>query len=196
MQHRICSATRRDGEQCTAFAMRASSVCRMHGGASPQARTAAARRLAEAEATAALAALVPATVEPVADPFGELSRLAGEIVTARSAAAEMVSQLDSLTDPATGAARPELTLWLALVDRCSKLLGTMAKLDAGRDTGGEGGPPKFPTDRVRALLAVVDEALDASNYEGRERILKALAPASTTATSERQADSRRRRWTS
>ncbi len=191
-----CDATRSDGAQCEAPAMKGGTVCRVHGGAAGQVKRVAARRVAEGEAAAALAALVPATVEPVADPFGELSRLAGEIVTARSAAAEMVGQLDSLTDPATGAARPELTLWLALIDRCSKLLGTMAKLDAGRDTGGEGGPPKFPTDRARALLAVVDEALDASNYEGRERILKALAPASTTATSERQADSRRRRWTS
>lgn len=44
-----CQARRGDGKQCRNRPMRGQSVCRKHGGASPQARAAAGRRLAAAE---------------------------------------------------------------------------------------------------------------------------------------------------
>lgn len=40
-----CRATRRDGTPCGAYAIRGGTVCRMHGGAAPQVKAAAARRL-------------------------------------------------------------------------------------------------------------------------------------------------------
>jgi len=42
-----CSAHRRDGWPCGAYAIRGGGVCRMHGGAAPQVRHAAQRRLFE-----------------------------------------------------------------------------------------------------------------------------------------------------
>lgn len=42
---RRCGARRRDGEPCANYPMRGQARCRMHGGSSPQARRAAARRL-------------------------------------------------------------------------------------------------------------------------------------------------------
>jgi len=42
-----CKATRRDGTPCGAYAIRGGTVCRMHGGAAPQVKEAAARRLFE-----------------------------------------------------------------------------------------------------------------------------------------------------
>lgn len=44
-----CGARRRDGEPCTNPPMKGAARCRMHGGAAPQARAAAGRRLATAE---------------------------------------------------------------------------------------------------------------------------------------------------
>jgi hypothetical protein len=43
-----CHANRRDGDECGNPPMRGQAVCRMHGGASPQARRAAARRMVAA----------------------------------------------------------------------------------------------------------------------------------------------------
>jgi hypothetical protein len=43
-----CARRKGDGGDCGNWAMRGQNVCRMHGGASPQARRAAARRLAAA----------------------------------------------------------------------------------------------------------------------------------------------------
>lgn len=42
-----CSARNRDGSPCKASPIRGATVCRMHGGASPQVKEAAARRLRE-----------------------------------------------------------------------------------------------------------------------------------------------------
>lgn len=41
----VCTATRRDGSQCTNFAIKGATVCRMHGGSAPQVRRAAQVRL-------------------------------------------------------------------------------------------------------------------------------------------------------
>ncbi|WP_073927922.1 HGGxSTG domain-containing protein [Streptomyces sp. CB03911] len=44
-----CGARRRDGQPCTNPPMRGADRCRMHGGAAPQVRAAAGRRIATAE---------------------------------------------------------------------------------------------------------------------------------------------------
>jgi hypothetical protein len=50
MKGKRCNGTNRAGEPCRLPPITGGTVCRMHGGASPQARAAAARRVAEAEA--------------------------------------------------------------------------------------------------------------------------------------------------
>lgn len=49
----VCTATRRDGSQCTNFAINGATVCRMHGGSAPQVRRAAQVRLLMASDLAA-----------------------------------------------------------------------------------------------------------------------------------------------
>ena len=52
--HALCGAKTRDGDPCRNAPLPGQLRCRMHGGASPQARAAAERRLAEAEAVRAV----------------------------------------------------------------------------------------------------------------------------------------------
>lgn len=46
----VCGAKKRDGEPCGAAPLKGAARCRNHGGSSPQAKAAAARRIAEQEA--------------------------------------------------------------------------------------------------------------------------------------------------
>ena len=48
----VCTAKRRDGTQCTNFAINGAKVCRMHGGSAPQVRAAAQVRILMASDTA------------------------------------------------------------------------------------------------------------------------------------------------
>lgn len=124
-----CSAMAKStGTRCGQPVVLGATVCRFHGGRAPQVVAAGARRAARADAERLLAALVPVDAPPVGDVAAELTRLASEVVAARTAAAAMVARLDGLADPFTGMAAPELALWSRLVDQSSKLLGDMARL--------------------------------------------------------------------
>lgn len=124
-----CSARAKStGDRCRRRAVPGATVCPMHGGAAPQVKAAAARRVADGEAAALLASLLPADAAPVTNVLTELARLAGELVTAREAAASMVRRVDTLTNPTTGDTPAELRLWLLLADRCGRLLADMTRL--------------------------------------------------------------------
>lgn len=51
-----CSATRTNGQPCGAYAIVGGRVCRAHGGAAPQVRDVANRRVLQAQITAGLIA--------------------------------------------------------------------------------------------------------------------------------------------
>lgn len=75
-----CKAHRRDGDQCGSFAVKDSTVCRMHGGTSPLAKAGAKRRRQERKAaeTARLFA-VPADVSPSQALIELVQWTAGEV---------------------------------------------------------------------------------------------------------------------
>lgn len=54
---RRCRAHRHDGQPCAAYAITGGAVCRMHGGGAPQVRSAARRRIEQAQMNAALEAM-------------------------------------------------------------------------------------------------------------------------------------------
>ena len=75
-----CSAKRRNGEGCGAWAVKGATVCRMHGGSSPQARAAAARRVQEEKAAKAAQRLAqPITTDPSQALLDLVSSAAGEV---------------------------------------------------------------------------------------------------------------------
>ncbi len=64
-----CTATNRKGNQCGKPAIKGGNVCRIHGGAAPQVKKAAARRVLEALVAPALIQLRRLVDDPtVADP--------------------------------------------------------------------------------------------------------------------------------
>ena len=75
-----CSAKRRNGEGCGAWAVKGATVCRMHGGSSPQARAAAARRVQEEKAAKAAQRLAqPIETDPSQALLDLVSSAAGEV---------------------------------------------------------------------------------------------------------------------
>lgn len=72
------AASKRSGVRCRAWAVEDMTVCRMHGGSSPQAREAARQRRTAAEATALLESVWDPNAAPVRDPVEALAALAGK----------------------------------------------------------------------------------------------------------------------
>lgn len=95
-------------------------MCRMHGGSSPQARAAAARRKAEAEATAALEVIWNPDAAPVTDPVSALQSLAGKLQHA-------VDVLGAHVD-AGGLDGPTALAWTKVMRELRQALESMERL--------------------------------------------------------------------
>lgn len=108
--------------------MKGQAVCRAHGGASRQARAAAARRVV---ADKALQALAGVEFEPIADPVGALLRLASETEALRGLLRQAVARIDSVaTTDRAGAeqVRAILSAYQASISASGKLLTDIARL--------------------------------------------------------------------
>lgn len=127
-EHRCPAHLKASRRRCRQPRIEGAPTCRMHGSAAPQVRAAAARRVLDQQAAAALARL---DVDPVADPLTELSRLAGQVCAWRDALAAKVNALTDLRfEDAKGAEqlRSEVALWERALDRCGSLLTAIARL--------------------------------------------------------------------
>jgi hypothetical protein len=116
---RQCKARTRSGARCRSFAVEGMTVCRMHGGASPQARAAASRRRAESEATVLLEQIWDPSAAPVKDPVEGLQRLVGRLEHTVNVLGARVSttELDGPTGLAWARATRELRLGLEGMQR-------------------------------------------------------------------------------
>ncbi len=120
-----CQAwSRTSGQRCAQRAMIGQKVCGWHGGRSPQAKAAAQRRLARAEAEALLADV---NADPITNPIEELSRLAGEVKGMKEVLAARLNRLDA--DPETSPLRytAALDAYERVLDRSARLLDVLAR---------------------------------------------------------------------
>jgi hypothetical protein len=123
-------AARTSRGPCKKHPIRGAAVCRWHGGAAPQVKAAAARRVAAHEA---LAALARRGVTPVGNPLAALAELAGEILAVKDVFRERAAQLGEETwryEDAKGAEqlRAELALYERALDRSARVLEAIARL--------------------------------------------------------------------
>lgn len=123
-----CSAHTSAGNQCRRQAVRGATVCYVHGGAAPQVKAAAARRLAEREAAESLADVV---VLPISNPLEALAEVAEEARAFQQHVANEVAKLAELTGhSAMGGEqiRAMVALYERMLDRTAKLLADWVRL--------------------------------------------------------------------
>lgn len=126
--HGKCTATARSGAPCRQPAVAGATVCRFHGGAAPQVRRAAERRLAE---RAAVASLADVEVLPIGNPLEELARVAEETrAFQRQVAARVVEMTEWTGYGLQGgeSLRPMVALLERAYDRVARLLADWTRL--------------------------------------------------------------------
>lgn len=124
-----CGAKTRKGTPCPNPPIKGATRCRMHGGAAPQVRAAAARRLA---ATKAKQALDEVGIREVDNPLHELRDLTSEVIAWKDVLANHVASLQDRYryEDAKGAEqlRAEVALYERALDRAGKFLEMWARL--------------------------------------------------------------------
>lgn len=121
------------GKPCRAWAVQGATVCRMHGGASKQAKTKAKERLLEREVLSTAARLAGAGKAPTIDNALEaLAKLAGEILSVKDLFRERLADLDGNSWRYSGQGaeqlRAEVALYERAMDRSVSVLGTISRL--------------------------------------------------------------------
>jgi hypothetical protein len=170
----LCTSTNNRGEPCGNSPIRGGKVCRSHGGSAPQVKAAAAERVVEQQVRRSLARLdVPA----IEDPFTELGKLAGQVVSWKDALAALVNRLveDAPCEQcgaeggrlryesfATGAEqlRSEVSLFERAMDRCASVLGLMAKLNIDERMA------RISERQAEAVIRAIDVALATAGVVG------------------------------
>ena len=153
----LCGAKCRDGHTCTNSPMHGSARCYMHGGASPQARLAAKRRLAQAAATKAIHRN---GIAPVGDPIEGLRSLAAEAVQLKDYWAERLAALEEIRytgQMGQEQLRSEAALFERSLDRAQKFLHDLAKLNLDERS------VRLDEVRVAIFAGVVARALEKSD---------------------------------
>jgi len=160
VNHPKCGRKSRSGAPCKRAAGPAGSPCRFHGGAAPQVQAAAARRVLDAAARAALADM---DVPVIADPLTELGKLAGQVVAYKDALARLVNDLASIRyEDAKGAEqlRAEVAVFNLALSECRQVLVAMARLDIDRRLAA------IEETKARAVLAAFDAGLAHAGITG------------------------------
>jgi hypothetical protein len=101
----------------------------MHGGAAPQVRAAAAEREVDEQVRRTIGRL---DASPCENPLEALAQLAGEVLAWKDALGRLVADLRTLRYDSEGygeQVRGEVLLFERAMDRCTKVLGLIARLD-------------------------------------------------------------------
>jgi len=131
-----CSAhNRKDPEtgeqrQCSNFAIRGATVCRMHGGGTPQVKNKAAERVDLAVADAKIAKFLSShQIEPVENPLEALRELAGEIVAVKGWLRDQVTHLEHESSVQGEQIAAVMQLYSNFLDKSERVLVNIAKLN-------------------------------------------------------------------
>lgn len=126
------SVKSRDGAPCknSPIGGVAGKPCRVHGGAAPQVRNAAAREKAEGEVRKT-AAMLMRNSQPIADPLTALQELAGEALSWKNAVAEQVDvlKLGYSSDLGIEQIKAAVQLYERALDRLNTILAGIARLN-------------------------------------------------------------------
>lgn len=127
----LCTAiSKQSTERCGNYPADGFTVCRFHGGGSPQAKRKAAERVAEQNLRKQHSGM---RKKPVTNPLTELQKLAGEVISWKELLAEKVQELTELRYEGTGNVgeqlRSEVALFERAMDRCTNTLSAIAKLN-------------------------------------------------------------------
>jgi hypothetical protein len=128
-----CSARKSDGTPCKAYPIHGAKVCRVHGGSAPQVKAAARARLAEHRARSEVAKYVHNAGE-LADPLGELLRVAGEMVAFKDFMGNRVAEMQAeewryKSGQGLEQLRAEVSLFTQAMSQVAKVIESMTKLD-------------------------------------------------------------------
>ena len=171
--HSKCTAHNRQGKPCGRLPVVYQTVCDMHGGSSPRALRAAARREAAAVVTHAYdadrdAILAAQGMEPVADPLGELGRLAAQSTAFMDALGARVNALESIrfTD-AKGSEQlaSEISLYERAMDRTARLLKLLV------DSGFEERKLKLDEQTAGLFVAAMQQVLARLDLSPEQAVL-------------------------
>lgn len=165
--HPKCTGHKRDGSPCGQKRMTGQLVCRMHGGASPQALAAAEARVAEAHAEAVVRKLWVGLEQasPVTDPVASLQRLAGALEGMAEVLGERVNAMSSIeAGQDLAQVRGHAAALDKVVGHLRGLLADMVRLGIAQQR------LQLERDQARMVGVAVSEALDALGVdaEGRE----------------------------
>jgi hypothetical protein len=124
-----CTAHTTAGNPCRRQAIKGGTVCYVHGGAAPQTKAAAHRRLAEAEAAESIRDVV---VAPISNPLEALAEVAEEARAWQGHIAAKVAELDAMDGMSpvsrTEYLRPLVALYERSMDRTAKFLADWVRL--------------------------------------------------------------------
>lgn len=126
-----CTSIRKTGDRCKRRPIKGGTVCYTHGGAAPQVKAAAARRVA-AQAIEAKAAKDVAYegLEPVVDPLGELGKLASAanaMMLSLGAQVNALPELEVMDMKSQPHVRVVMELYERAMDRSHKFLDSLVK---------------------------------------------------------------------
>jgi hypothetical protein len=177
--HERCIRHNREGQPCNRYPVRGTTVCAApsHGGLLPRVKAAAARNVVEEKIRRSIAG---SNAAPIDDPYAELLRLAGQVVSWKDTLANIVDSMSGAAEcPDCGASVPgaggwryeasgagteqlrsELVLFERGLDRCGATLGMIAKLDI------EDRMARIHQRQADALIAALNAGLAAADVSG------------------------------
>ena len=176
-----CIATNRAGARCRKRPEPGMRVCRMHGGATPNAKAGAAVRLLEAKVAGEV---TKRGWEPLTDPLAAYADLTGEVWAFKELCREQLAALRTWDYSDLKAAediKPIVAVYERALDRAAKALVDMMRL--GLDAAALRQAKERPSrEQAEALSRVLDTMLGALDLtdEQRRRVPAALADALRT----------------